>query len=103
MKSVIFAGIACPCGRAAEIYAMDTCPGGWADYYCRSCKPLVEYEVVVRVRVQGDSMDDIGGLVIDALGEHDEWPVEVYEPETGEQLAVLVFDKNTGKVTVGPE
>jgi hypothetical protein len=29
----------CQCGKNAEVYAMDTCPGGWADYYCTGCKP----------------------------------------------------------------
>jgi hypothetical protein len=29
----------CACGSLATLYAMDTCPGGWADYFCASCKP----------------------------------------------------------------
>lgn len=29
----------CQCGADAVLYAMDTCPGGWAGYYCQKCKP----------------------------------------------------------------
>jgi hypothetical protein len=29
----------CQCGQPAAIYAMDTCAGGWAGYYCWECKP----------------------------------------------------------------
>lgn len=29
----------CQCGSPAAVYAMDSCPGGWADYYCWDCKP----------------------------------------------------------------
>ena len=31
--------IKCQCGRSATLYAMDTCAGGWAAYFCNSCKP----------------------------------------------------------------
>lgn len=30
----------CQCGRDASVYAMDTCAGGWAGYYCLNCKPV---------------------------------------------------------------
>jgi hypothetical protein len=59
---------------------------------------LVDYEVVLRVRVQGESEADIPALVMEALGEHDVWPVEVYDPCTGEQLTVLEFDHHTGEL-----
>ena len=29
----------CQCGRAAAVYAQDTCAGGWAGYYCLACVP----------------------------------------------------------------
>lgn len=29
----------CQCGREASVYAMDRCAGGWAGYYCLTCKP----------------------------------------------------------------
>ena len=29
----------CGCGMFAKVYAMDTIPGGWADYYCWGCAP----------------------------------------------------------------
>lgn len=27
------------CNKPAEVYAMDPCPGGWGDYYCREHTP----------------------------------------------------------------
>jgi len=31
--------------KPAEVYAMDTCPGGWGGYYCRDCAQQMRFQV----------------------------------------------------------
>lgn len=64
---------------------------------------LIDYDVVLRVRVQGQSLDDVPALVMEALGDHDVWPVEVYNLDTGDDAVVVEFDKNTCKIQEGDE
>jgi hypothetical protein len=57
---------------------------------------LTEYEVTITVRVQGASMDDVPGLVMEAMKEHDNWPMYVTPLEGDETPTEIWVDSTTG-------
>lgn len=57
---------------------------------------LTEYEVTLTVRVQGQSMADVPGLLLEALGDHDVFPVYVRPLEGDERPDELWVDRTTG-------
>lgn len=57
---------------------------------------MTEYEVTITIRVQGASMDDVPGLVLEAMGDHDHWPVYVKPLDSDEPADEIWIDKTTG-------
>lgn len=57
---------------------------------------MTEYEVTITIRVQGASMDDVPGLVLEAMSDHDHWPVYVKPLDSDEPADEIWMDKNTG-------
>lgn len=57
---------------------------------------LIEYEVTLTVRVQGSCLDDVPGLLLEALGDHDVFPVYVTPLEGDERPDEIWVDRTTG-------
>lgn len=57
---------------------------------------LIEYEVTITVRVQGSSMADVPGLVLEAMSDHDNWPIYVTPLEGTEAPTEIWMDHTTG-------
>lgn len=55
-----------------------------------------EYEVRLTVRVQGASMADVPGLLLEALGDHDVFPVYVTPLDGDERPDEIWVDRTTG-------
>ena len=56
-----------------------------------------EYEVTFTVRVQGDGLDDVPALMLEAMSDHDVWPVTVQNlDDPSAQPVEIWMDKNTG-------
>jgi hypothetical protein len=55
-----------------------------------------EYEVTLTVRVQGASIEDVPGLLLEAMADHDHWPVYVTPLDGDESPDEIWVDKNTG-------
>lgn len=57
---------------------------------------LTEYEVTLTVRVQGASLADVPGLLLEALSDHDVFPVYVTPLEGDERPDEIWVDRTTG-------
>lgn len=57
---------------------------------------LIDYEVTLTVLVQGSCMDDVPGLLLEALGDHDVFPVYVTPLEGDERPDEIWVDRTTG-------
>lgn len=57
---------------------------------------LTEYEVRLTVRVQGQSMADVPGLLLEALADHDVFPVYVTPLDSAERPDEIWVDRTTG-------
>lgn len=73
------------------------------DGYRREEGTLHEYEVVITIRVQGASMADVPGLVLEAWGDHDVFPAYVTPLDGDERPDEIWIDKNTGLAWVPPQ
>jgi hypothetical protein len=62
-----------------------------------------EYEAVITIRIQGESIDDVPSLVLEAMGDHDNWPVIVRSLDGDEPEQEIWMDKNTGLRVDGPD
>lgn len=65
---------------------------------------MTEYEVTMTVRVQCASIEDVPGFLLEAMSDHDEWPIQVRNLDDPDApLDEIWMDKTTGLIAHGEE